>query len=610
MTSEAKTEITVQDGGAVAAWQKHTQAILAFLAAQKTLTDEERKAAQVEQELNQIRGQVLRSLKEEETASQKYGRQIGNLNRLKSASKLTEQEYARAVKLTRTEFEKTSQSGQAALQSAALGVGKFAMAITGVGGVIGGIAVAARLLKREWENLKESQKSAADRQVDVVQARDEAIQNIGADPEMANGKADAAIEQASDETGATRRSLWKALSGAASFKGKLSNKQALEAIVQSAKLSPKDDAAMQKNTTAQLQLMQQDKTVTPQMAMGFILQAKEASPTITNESFAQHVVPAIRQGQKFGMTARESAALNATIGASIGDEEGRVTGTAQTSLEKQLAEAMPKVEGGTIAQLAALQTPEYAAVKRKLLGVFDKEHKSNKAAGLDGEAKAFMTMIELVRGGDSQTSQELQANLKKLPEIHAAAPHFKKVVDNLNADPMRQNMLLQNQLAAGQEGLELGNIPGAKGAIAREGLAGLLKAAGISKLGQDAAGLAFEASTGGGQNAPIEQLQKQLRNRAAGLAVDQVAVSGGLAYGDGMGGDAHESVPTTNPERRRASEGLMRVAKGLDKLIELAEKNNQDTKETKENTKPAPPAGGKANTKPIGKRAAEGGQRP
>ena len=109
--SDAKVDLTVQDGGAVAAWQKHTQAILAFLAAQKTLTDEERKAAQVEQDLNRIRDQVLRGLKAEETASQKYARQIGELNRLKQAGKLTEQEYARAVNRTKKELDDSSKAG-------------------------------------------------------------------------------------------------------------------------------------------------------------------------------------------------------------------------------------------------------------------------------------------------------------------------------------------------------------------------------------------------------------------------------------------------------------------------------------------------------------------
>ncbi|OGT59918.1 MAG: hypothetical protein A3E01_10770 [Gammaproteobacteria bacterium RIFCSPHIGHO2_12_FULL_63_22] len=566
-----------------------------------------------EQELATQQKQVIESIT---TPQERYNRQLGMLSTLRQKNKLDENQYARAVAHSKTQLEQATQQQHSSAAMAALNLAKFTAAAVGVGSVLGGISLAARLLRAEYDNLVQRQKTAADRQIDVAQAQRAALQNIGGDPELANGKASELVAGISAKTGASQTDLWKSFSAAASFKGDLSNKQALDVIGSAAELDPTNGEAIQKNTVAAMALIKRDKTVTPAQAMGFILSAKVASPVIENAVFAEHVVPNITSGQAWGNTARESAALNAAIGQSINDTEGRVTATATTQLSKQLAEVLPNVAGGTTGRLAAMQLPENEKIKRRLLGVFGENFKKAKgdAGGeITAEAKAFTTIIELLKG-EGRAGELYKNAYASIPEIHAAAPAFGEMINRLNKEPLQKNLLLKRTLESGVTGMQLSDIQGAQGSIAREGLQQALAAAGVSKIGQDVAGIAFEASTVGGQDAPVKELQKQLRQKSHSLSQDQIAVSGGLAYGEGMSGDAHEAVPTTDPNRRRASQELATLADALNRFVDHQEKQgdkaNRLAEEGNNELKKIANPAARANTKPPGPRPAAAGQRP
>lgn len=110
--------MTAQDAQHVQAWMRARQSIESYNTTLGKLDETQlknakatRDAEKAERELDQIRDRVLRGLRDSETAAAKYNRQLAMLNTLRQKNKLTEEQYAAAVKKTKAEAISTTGVG-------------------------------------------------------------------------------------------------------------------------------------------------------------------------------------------------------------------------------------------------------------------------------------------------------------------------------------------------------------------------------------------------------------------------------------------------------------------------------------------------------------------
>lgn len=547
MSEQVQIDILAQDR-ASPAWKAQANAVHAYLQELAKLDSSqkanERSAAAYDRAAKHAIEQGL-------TPLERYNRRQAELKELLDKNKLSQEQYNRAVAKARDEMSsaETATSGWAGklatLTPAALGIAAITLAI--------------KQARAEFENLKAVQKDAATSQITFASAQRSAINNLAND--MTPAELNASVESISRKTGATQLSVMRGASAALSSKGAATSKEAMEALAVSFEANPDADKEKDaiESAKANLLIRSKNKGVTARQAAGFLIAAKQQSPTDTDEAFASTIAPAIANAGAVGTSARDAAALLATMGSSVGDTEGRVTATSFIDLQKQLAEALPKVQGGTIGRLEALQTPQYAKVKKKLLGVFGGKGKEKQKADLHGEAKLFFTMVDLIKG-DGATSELLKQNLAEMPEMADAAPIFDATQAKVNSQPVQMNAALERGLKQSSEEFKLRNIVGARGSITREGLQDILKQSGSNAFAQSLVGNEFEFATKSGTQDPAAFLRKRLTAKADNLEKE--------SYIPGDESMSSASIPAPAADREAAAQ-LRQVVIMLEKLAQM-----------------------------------------
>lgn len=492
-------------------------------------------------------------------------------------------------------FDSLGQKGRRAgketgsgFQNATAQVGQFVTAIAGVGSVLGAVHAAAAAVRREIEQLRRAQGLSAETQLQVAGAQREALLNLGNDKSLTANQLNRNIQNISIETGAGQAALFKAFSGAVSFKGQnLQSDAALEAVRVAASTTPDSAEAIQTGAEGILAL----KKVLPQARgvdiAGFLQAAKGAAPISSDAQFSKNIAPAIAQLTKFGDSPRESAALLTTLGQGIGDKEGNVTASAAINFARQLQEQLPDVQGGTIDRLRFLQSEQGAKIRAQLLGPLERQAAQAAEKGnLKSEAKAFTTLVGLLQGGGTSDNLLLNRTLQQLPTLEGAGADFQKNLDRVNAQPIQVNAAAARILKSAGEGQSIIDIKGGRASISRKGLRDVLERSGASAAELDASELVFELGTGLGENAPVEKVSDALRGRAQRLRYPAGTASIPLP---GAHGTAHSvqipvphgfSIPglvqgreATDTESAQARV-LETVANQLDRLVELAEGNS------------------------------------
>ena len=568
MAEDVEIDIIANDRG-TPAWKAQADAVHAYLDELAKLDATQRAN---ERSANDYDRAAKKAIEEGLTPLERYQRRVGELKGLLDKNKLSQDQYNRSVRIAKDEFDKVTTSTG--------GWATKLMSLTPAGLGLLAIRAVIRQIYDEFNNLKEVQKAAADKQITLAGAQREAIANLSED--MSVDQMNSRVKEISTRTGASQSSVMKATSAALSFKGASTADEAMDAVSVAAEQNPDNEQAQAETTKAILLLGQKNKGKSAKDLAGFLIAAKRASPTVTDQAFAQNIAPQIANAGSTGTSARQAAAVLATIGSSIGDDEGRITATTFVDLQKQLAEALPKQKGGTIGRLNALQDPKNAKIKSKLLGVFGDKGKSAEKAELHGEAKSFFTMVDLIKGGNSTTGL-LRENLQKMPEIEEGGEIFDKTQSRVNAQPIQQNAALRRTMKQAEEAMQLNNVVGARGAITREGLQEILKASGASKLSQDMVGTHFEVATNSGQKDPMEFMTKRMRTSADNLEMPQIENPG-----DEAGMSRHEP---TEEDRHLANE-LRTLAAALEKVVEIQkaamEEQKREHEERKKNSTGGP----------------------
>lgn len=134
--SEAKVDLTVQDGGAVSAWDRYRAALEAVLNVDRQRASEDKKAAQAAAELGRIKSRVLGEI---ETKEEKLKARMIDINRLRDAGRLTEDQYMRAVARTRQQLMEVTQQQTAHGQAGASGLETMALKYVSITAALGAV---------------------------------------------------------------------------------------------------------------------------------------------------------------------------------------------------------------------------------------------------------------------------------------------------------------------------------------------------------------------------------------------------------------------------------------------------------------------------------------
>jgi hypothetical protein len=152
MTEKVEFTLEAHDAGAVRAWQALAREIASYQRELAQIDDAERKNAQAAQAHERAARRIIEGLL---TPQQRYQRQLEQLNLLRQQNRLTEEQYAAAVRQTQRDFEQ--QAGRATS-----GVGQLTSRLAGL--AAGYVSVTAAV--RGWmdanrQAIEEAEQAAA-----------------------------------------------------------------------------------------------------------------------------------------------------------------------------------------------------------------------------------------------------------------------------------------------------------------------------------------------------------------------------------------------------------------------------------------------------------------
>lgn len=546
------------------------------------------------------------------TPQEAYAKAIKNADDLLKKNLITKKEY-NAELAHQEQLLKKAEAGESSFFATALGSsGQVLATITGVGTVIGGLALVVAQLKAEYDNLVQRQKTAADRQIDTAAAQHQAIAALGDDPTM---NADQLTKHALDtslSTGVIPKTIFDAQANAISAKAALSAQEALDAVSVAADANPYTGIAETAGSLLDLKNRfgggDPLKNITMAQLMGVSIGGQQASRVKDPTAYATNAIPAITQLGAFKDTLQNSTALVAAFSTSMNDLTGASSGTAAIKLAKQLEIALPKL-GTTMERIQYVQSPQGDALRKKFF--------SPGPGKMDIESGAYKSVQELLSPGDNKTKANLDAALKSVPSLDNAEAVYRKVSANQKAQEIQKVARLDRQYKVEAEAAQLADAAGAAASVNREGLIKFLTAMKASDIEQKFALAEFEFGTSLGEQDPLGFAIEKLKSKARIAAGDKTEFRN---VGRDVMGFSGEAVlrPATAEEQEKsrqysgAASRLERlqnarnggaapavaevppVVKALDKVAQALEKN---TKVTEQNTV-KPPVVVK-NQKPI-----------
>ena len=321
-------------------------------------------------------------------------------------------------------------------------------------------------LRQAYETIKEMRGLSADRQLQVAEAQRSARGNFGKEniPLL-----EGAVQQIGSMGGDTVNA-YDALGTAFSFKGSLTPEQAVDAVVQSQKVSGQALEPLSQAVLAQMKAT----GGTAEEILGFQMRLKQLTPVSSNEDFATHVAPSVSGLVRQGLTPQEAAGLVATMGQGMDDPTGRRTRTSVTRFASQIYKATNGVvpEGASFTErLQTVQNTE--GIRKKLLGSFDPtgegvDEETLRAIlsgdatpaqmGISAEAAALATTVDLINGKLMQTYESFKT---QSGDVEGSAPFFREFVDMLNEGKLQQFRSTHNRAESFVDSLTIGS-PGSR----------------------------------------------------------------------------------------------------------------------------------------------------
>lgn len=345
---------------------------------------DEAKAAKEAAEAQKAHSAALKEaeavVRKNETASERFAREIERLNKLRDKGVLSAQDHARAVE---GEQKKMASGAETSTRFASSLEGVAGKMVTAVAGFASMTAV-VQGLRAEYENLLEKQGKSKDAQLSLAAEQEALLMNLGG----ANaGQVTGQIRDLSKRSGVREVDVTRAVNEAMAARGDLDVGSIIQAVGTATKVrkfAPQELAGLAAATID----TQKQTGLGTDASLGFLLQMQAQSRTKNLQALATNFTPAVGGVMQFGADRQTAGAMLAALSHGMGDTQGAMSATAAIQLSKQLREFGG---GAPIAQtMQALQ--QNAALRQQFLG------------GASFEAKA-LPAIESLLGGGRQAQQ-------------------------------------------------------------------------------------------------------------------------------------------------------------------------------------------------------------
>lgn len=469
---------------------------------------------------------------------------------------------------------KSAQKVKGGFDSALGTLGKFAGAITGIGGVVGGISLAARQLFVEFQRIKELQQTDASRQIEFEQSLVQAVRNAAG---LFTGQEVKQIAlDLEKETGVSPTKIAKAISSALSARGATNREQAQEAIdATSSALSyapelSADEAAFVAGAGIDIS---KRFGFTPDQALGFMQNIGGLSRTTDLQKLAKNVVPAVNNLAQYGNTGQEAGSLVTALTQGIGDDTGEMTGTAAVRLAQQIKDR--GIGSSTAEGISILQNDPELRKRFFEGGKFD----GKKFSGASFEGKAAPTVENLLNKDTFIAKSYIEGIAKIGGAAEAQATFDSTIAENRS---ITRTSRFQRQAQAAGEAANIQDQAGADAAIARNALAEAFDNASFSDVRKKALLGQFEAESLAGQKQPFEVAQGILRREQDRLLATEKTIQ--AATGETFGGFQNVTVKDEVTEEEKTAAGVLK------RIEDIFSSFIQEQKQLQRQPQPAAPA--------------------
>lgn len=494
-----------------------------------------------------------------------------------AAFKTWQRQQAAAAKMKK-ELDALKKSGNQAGQAmigAAQSAGRTAMsavaALTGIGGAVSAIMAVANQLRVEVANIRSVQSEAGGTQIDFGKALAQAVKNIGG--AMDPVKFRQAIIDAATRAGVSEAKMATVVGAAAAGVGTNTEEEVTSVIASAelvAKAYPELEQAEQGIAALGVTSIKRAAKLNDEEAIGLGLQGAAQHKSDTTQKFVTNVLGDVPKLMDLDTTAQEAMGILSTFSQLMGDTEGSTSGTAAIVTLKELAERFPEIPTA----MERIQKVQSSPVefKKYMEGGEYNGRKFGEAAM--GRGDAYTTVRGLMRG-DSKQVEDLKTRTAAIggkDKWTAATEANSKALDSLFE--VVQNRI-DNTLKSATAGVQVANMSGGAGGIARDNLQQILKASGLSDIEVQASIAKFEWNTGLGGKLANQEVVQQLTAQASDLKNPKVPEYGvpmggiGASFGPGV---TYRRDPTkaTDEDRLKANR-LEMAAKSLGELDKLSQ---------------------------------------
>lgn len=416
------------------------------------------------------------------------------------------------------QVKESRKSGKATGDMTKQGIAGFrnmAMAITGVGGAVGGVTLLVAQLSREYTALLEKQRRGAMTQLTVEEARRRAMWNVPVD--MPAGQVETLVEQAARRFKVPRADVWAGMGAALSAKMSLTWKAFVSVFTETARMRGvlgAEGLPMREAAGGFLDIARAAGLKIGREVIGFTRVVGTQMRAIGLMEQLRALSRVLGQARMTGWTFRNAATLLGTMTAGMTDPEARKTTTAVLSFMGRLkaggitvpgagGQWLPFVpKGKGMGALAELQD-RFAAMTPGQRLEFERR--------FPGEILARPPLMALI-GRQPEAIKGFAAARERIPAPGSAA--IQASLDKFDRDVARgRGAGLKRLELSFDEIIERTRLaqPAAAGGLARDKLRTLLKDLPISDIAARLERLRFEGRTDIGRRDVIDATIETIR---------------------------------------------------------------------------------------------------
>lgn len=475
-----------------------------------------------------------------------------------AAFRAWQRQQAAAAKM-KQELERLKNSGAAAGQAVARFAGNAGRevfgavaALTGIGGAVSAIMAVANQLRVEVANIRSRQTEAGGTQVEFGVAISQSLKNLGGlmDPIEFRQQIIDAAERAGQGQSTMAVVVGSALAGVGA-----STLEEAKQVIKSGEMAAKVYAELEtpeKGIAAGgMAAIKRSAKLSDEEAAGLMLATGQQHRSETTQALITNVIPDIPKLMKMNFTAQEAAGFLSSFSQMMGDKEGTTSGTAAIITAKELAERYPEIPTA----MGRLQKVQSSPEEYKKYMEGGKYHGRKFGEAAMGRGEAYTTVRGLMRGDASEVG-DLKSRIESIGGQDKWSALTKQTISEANKIPEVVTMKIQQMLKSTTSGLQLADMSGGTGGIARDNLKDILKASGLSDIETQASMAKFEWTTGLGGKLANKEVSRQLAAQANDLenpmTTKQTGVTGGMQGGPIMV-RVRDSSKATDEDRMKAA---------------------------------------------------------